>query len=309
VRTPLLWAAGAVVLGVAACGGVETLSYRAPPAPPPALPSSPPTTLADTEGVVLPAVGGVTTTTAVAVFGGAATISGTVSGPSGPVGEATVQATRYVDGRAATTVAVTRPDGSFALSGVRGGAYRLTAWKPPALDLAVPLALFVAAAGDHPVALQLTSYAQPAVAAVFDPAAPVIGRPAAVAVQVTQPTVGPGGVIAYRPVPGASVQVVDGPNWLVWGPNPATTGAGGEADFQLTCTAAGPQGLEATVNGGHPRPLAPPVCVEPPPPATVLPPPPTTAPSSSTTTTTTTTPPTTAATTTTSTTRPPPTGG
>jgi hypothetical protein len=286
----------AVVLAAAGCGGVASLSYGPPPPSPPVPTAAPPSTLADTAGVVLPAVPGQTTTTTVAVYGGQATISGLVTGRSGPVGGATVQATRYVDGQTAAVRTTSAADGAFALRGVRGGDYQITAWKAPQLDLTPPVVVFVAATGDHQLQLDLTSYSGWQVTGVWNPDPPTVGQPANVAVQVVRPTVGADGVVSDLPVAGASVELVDGPNWLVQSTNRAPAGADGESTFTVECTAGGDQALEATVNGGAPQPLNPPACVSPPPPTSAPPPTtapttvaPTTAPPRSTTTTTTTT--------------------
>lgn len=262
-------AGAAVVLAAAGCGGVESLSFRAPPrsAPTPSL-TTPPTTLPDTVGDVLPTVDGVTTTTALAVTGGNAAIDGTVTGPSGPVAGATVEATRVVDGASASATAVTTATGVFAFAGLLGGDYRLRAWMAPTLAMTSPEVFFLAGGDDHHVDLALDSFTGWNVAGVFDPDPPTTGQPASLAVQATLPAVGPDGVVRDQPVAGALVELTNGPGWLVVGTNPARTGADGEAIFTVDCLTAGDQPLDASVNGNSPQSLNPPACQAPPPPPT-----------------------------------------
>lgn len=289
-----LLAAAALCAG---CGGVETLSFSPPPASGLTPPSTAPTTtLPVTVGVILPGVPGVTTTTAPAVTGGSATIRGTVTGPPGVVGGATVEATRVVGGATASVKATTKPDGSFSITGLVGGDYRVRAWQQPNLAMTTPLVFFLQAGTDRRVTLDVKSFSGPAVAGVFNPQLPVVDQPTSLAVQVTTPTVGSDGVVRQPPVAGALVELTNGPGWVVVGSNPVPTAANGEATFTVACVSAGDQPIDASVNGQAPQALNPPPCQEPPPPpppptsppATTAPPttPPSTSPTSGTSTTT-----------------------
>lgn len=255
-------AACAALLAVAAGGcGVETLSYRPPP--PTAAPAASPvptTTLPDTSGVILPKVAGVTTTTAPAATGGSATLEGTVTGPKGQVVGATVQATRVVDGVDAPVTAVTKAGGAFSLTGLQGGDYRVRAWQAPTLAMTSAQVFFLDGNQVDRLTLQVSSYSGTDAVGVFNPDPPTVDQPSALAVQVTQPTVGSDGVVSQRPLAGAKVELTNGPGWVVVGTNPVPTAYDGEATFTVACIAPGQQPLEASVNGQAPVSLHPPSC-------------------------------------------------
>ena len=294
----------------AGCTQVERLSIPAPntrvTAPPV---TSPPATLPDTSGVILPTVPGATTTTAPVATGGTATISGAVTGPAGPVRGATVQAERIVGGQEAVVDATTTADGAFSLAGLVGGDYRVRAWMAPGLDLVDPQIFYLGAGEDHTLRLPLSSFAGVTVVGVINPDPPTLGQAANLAVQVTGETVGPDGVVRDPAVAGAQVELTNGPGWLAHNGNPLTTAADGEAIFEVSCVSVGDQPLDASVNGQAPEALDVPSCQPAPVPTTTTPPP-TTPPPPTTTTpppTTATTPPPTTATTPPPTTPPPPT--
>lgn len=258
---------------LAGCTGVNTLSY-APPNPQATAPTvtSPPPALPPGIGVILPPVPGATTTTVPVATGGTAIIGGNVVGPTGVVAGATVQAERIVGARVATVMGTTKADGTFVLPGLLGGDYRVRAWMSPTLDLTAPLIFYLAGGEDHEVSLPLTSIGGIGVVGVMNPDPPTLNQPAALAVQVTGPAVGPDGVMRQPLVAGAIVELTNGPAWLVLTGNPLTTASDGEATFEVSCVSAGDQPLDASVNGQVPQALTLPSCQLPPPPTTIPPP-------------------------------------
>lgn len=263
----LLVAAGvaAALLGAGCSAGVGTLSF---PDPPPVTAGSPPVPAA-----TLPAglaamseapVDGVTTTTAPAVGPGPASLTGTVLGPGGPVRGAVVEADRLVGDAVAATRTTTAADGSWSLNGILGGRYRVRAWHSPDLDLVSPQIVFLAAAQPQSLTLHLTAYPGPQVTVAVNPPAPVAGQPANLVVQVVNPSVGPDGVLDYKPVTGSPVSLVDGPAWQIASPNPATTDGAGQALFSVVCSSPGPDPLGAQVAGANPVVLQVPACAAPP---------------------------------------------
>ncbi|MGH9077214.1 MAG: carboxypeptidase-like regulatory domain-containing protein [Acidimicrobiales bacterium] len=272
-----LWVAVlAAIVALAGCTGVRSLHFAAPPrgalgtAATAGVPTSPPT-LADASGVSLPPLPGRPTTTAGATAGGKASISGTVIGPAGPVGSATVVAQRVVGGAVGTLTATTMADGTFKFSGVRGGDYRMRAWSAPGLDLPAPSIFYLDARQDYQGDLVLVAVASAGAVGVFNPDPAAVGQPAALAVQVTSPTVGADGVVRSPVLAGAMVDLTNDPGWTVTGANPRTTGADGEATFVLTCLSAGSQPLDVSVNGATPVALNPQPCQAPLVPATTAP--------------------------------------
>jgi hypothetical protein len=252
---------GALLLTAAGCGGsVDTLAFSGPPpttvAPPPA-PDTLPPGLASMSEVPVP---GLTTTTTVAMSPGGASLNGTVMGPTGPVGGATVEIDRFVGTAFAFARTTTALDGSWSFRGLLGGDYRVRAWQPPVLDMDTPQTLFLAAGQPQTLTLQLQSYAAQQVQVAINPAGPVQGQPANLVIQVTKPNVNAAGVLTAPPVAGAKVTLVDGPAWQVDNGNPLTTDASGQATFEVTCSAAGNDPLSAQVGAEAPVVLQMPPC-------------------------------------------------
>jgi hypothetical protein len=286
VRGPLviLVGIGALILFGAGCSSVQTLSYPTPTGSPPASPSATPTLPDDLSAVNQSPVAGATTTTVPAVGPGGATLNGSVFGPSGPVGGATVEADRVVGDQVASARAITAADGSWRIPGILGGIYRVRAWHGPNLDLTTPQVLFLGDSQDLTVSLELAAFPGPNVGTAIAPALPHVGQPANLVVQITNPTIGADGVLSYQPVAGDRVQLTAGSGWSVSGPNPTTTNAAGNAGFQVQCVVPGSNPLIATVGSkGSPVPLQVPACTPAPAPspATTAPCPTTVAPPAS----------------------------
>jgi hypothetical protein len=255
--------AAAAVLAVTAggCGGVQTLSYPPPPpttAAPVATRATLPGNLSAVDEAAIP---GATTLPPPAIGPGSATLNGTVLGPSGPVAGATVEADRLVGNQQASARTTTAADGSWSISSILGGRYRVRAWQSPGLTLLTPQVLFLSNGQVSPLTLDLTSFTGPDVAAAIAPGVIVDGRIDNLVVQVTNPTVGPDGVVRDVPEAGVSVALTDGPEWDVYNGNPRNTGANGDVLFQVSCQAVGSIPLAADPGTGTPVPLQLPPCV------------------------------------------------
>lgn len=238
--------------------GVERLAVPAP-SPTTTSPRSPATL--DLVSRRLAAVKGTVVTTPVRVKPGRATLVGTVLGPGGPVAGATVRAERLVGGRGATITAVTSVGGTWSITGVAGGRWKLRAWKAPEWAQPSPVAVFVGAASTENLTLLLESVANPLVQATFSPAAAVLGRPVRVTVKVHSSVVEANGAVVPRARGGAVVGLSGGNGWKVEGPDPATASPRGIASFIAVCDKAGQHPLEASVFGGAPSALSAPPCV------------------------------------------------
>jgi hypothetical protein len=259
----------AVLLAGAGCSNVQTLSYPTPTGPVAASKAAAPTLPDNLSSVTQPPVAGATTTTLPGVGPGAATLNGSVFGPSGPVGGATVEADRVVGDQVASARATTAADGSWRIAGILGGIYRVRAWHTPNLAVTTPQVLFLGDSQDLTVSLELTAFPGPNVGAALAPAAPYVGQPANLLVQVTSPAFGPDGVLSYQPVVGGTVRLTPGSGWSISGPNPTTTNAAGNAEFRVQCRVPGSNPLIATVGtNGTPVPLQVPSCAPAPAPTT-----------------------------------------
>ncbi|HWE54340.1 MAG TPA: carboxypeptidase-like regulatory domain-containing protein [Acidimicrobiales bacterium] len=251
----------AVALAASGCaGGVHSLSFPNPPSTTIPAPAAPATLPAGLSSIQEAAVPGVTTTTLPAVPGGSSTLNGTVTGPSGPVAGAVVQVDRFVGDAFSSAQATTAADGSWSIKNIQGGDYRVRAWQAPSLDMNTPAIIFLAAGQSQTVPLSLTSYQSQQVQVAINPAAPTVGQPADLVVQVTAPTVNAGGVFSAPPVTNASVTLVNGPNWQVNNGNPLPTNGAGQATFEVECTVAGDDGLQAQVGANPPVTLQMPAC-------------------------------------------------
>src|SRR5262249_25428078 len=229
---------------------VQTLSYPTPPPTAHAVVTAGPTLPTNLPAVAEGAVAGATTTTLPHIGPGTATLNGTVIGPEGPVGGATVETDRLVADPGAAPRPTPAADGSWSISSILGGRYRIRAWQQPSLAVSSPQILFLGNHETHTLTLQLTAYTGPTVAASFAPANPLVGQIDNLVVQVTNPTVSSDGVVRNPPEVGVSITLTDGPLWQVFNGNPLATDAYGQVLFQVSCEAAGPDPLSAAVGSG-----------------------------------------------------------
>lgn len=263
-------AALALALIASGCAaGVSTLSLPDPPSTTALAEPPVPTLPGDLASVDERPVPGAATTTVPVVGPGGATLNGTVLGPNGPVAGAVVEADRLVGDAVATAKATTGADGSWSVANVLGGRYRVRAWQSPSLAMSTPQVVFLSSTQTLSLSLQLTQFQGPAVTLAISPNPPMVGEQANLVVQVTNPTVGPDGVVRNPPVVGAAVTLVDGSEWDVFNGNPSTTDASGDVLFQVACAAPGSDPLSAQVQNQSPLSLQVPECS--PPPATTLP--------------------------------------
>ena len=253
-RTPLLALAGLVLAGCAP-GAVSAL-----PPPPSTAPGESTTTTPDFTSVVLPSVSGRTTIPGVVVGPGHASLSGTVGGPNGATGGATVEVQRLVGDASAAIRVNAGPDGRWSVPGVLGGRYRVRAWHAPDQTMASPAIFFLGGGENKAVNLTLQSFTGPVVTAAVAPNPPLVSQPANLVVDVSNRAVDANGVGRANPMSGASAQLTGSGAWQLAGPNTVTTDGGGQARWELTCQTGGPQPLSVSVNGGAPLPLNLPDC-------------------------------------------------
>lgn len=256
----MLAAVAALLVG---CSGVESLSFPSPPATTAPPVATPPTLGGDLASVGQAPVPGTTTTTAPPIGPGSSSIVGTVLAQGAPVVGATVEADRFVGDQMTSTAVTTGADGSFLIPNVLGGRYRVRAWRPPDLDMTDPVFFFLPDGQQRGVNLQLTAYKGPEVATAINPGSLQVGELANLLVQVTDPIVGSDGVVRSQPAVGASVELVDGPSWVVYNGNPQVTGPSGRVLFQVSCDQAGQDPLSVAVGSSAPQPLRLPYCTQP----------------------------------------------
>lgn len=253
--THLIAAAMVVVAGACAPGAIEPLPT------PPSVPETTTTVAIDFTAIGLPGVPGRTTTT-LAMQPGEATISGSVVGPQGPVGGATVRAERIVGESTGSIDVVSDAEGKFAFTTMVGGRYRVRAWKaaPDNLALIDPEVFFLEGKESKVLALPIRPYQGLSVSSDTAPDPPVITEATNLVVQVVERSVDPQGVVRGLPVVGARIELFGAGDWRLRSANPSTSDGAGRASFTLECQRAGAQPLSVVIGETASFPLDIPPC-------------------------------------------------
>lgn len=252
------------VLLALACVTAACTSKGVDPLPAPPTTKVRPSTTAvpDLSGVALREVPGRTTTT-IPLSPGGATIKGTVVGPDGPVPGAAVHAERLVGEGVAAIDIGTGPDGTFSLSNIKGGRWRIRAFRTPDLALVKPEVFYLEGAETKSLALKLERYDGLGVSSALAPNPPVVDEPANLVVQVTLRSVDGQGVVRAEPVPGIRVELFGTGDWQVDGDNTQLTDGAGQALWLVRCRSSGLQPLSVLVGDSDRFPLNLPACAAP----------------------------------------------
>ncbi|WP_208026817.1 carboxypeptidase-like regulatory domain-containing protein [Rhabdothermincola sediminis] len=190
--------------------------------------------------VLLPVKGKRPGSPAPQLFGGTARLGGTVSGPDGPVGGATVRVERVVGDRVASTDVTTADDGTFAVSGLLGGHFRVRAWLRPSLASTQAAATFLAAAGGRAdLQIRLSRFDGRQLQAVLDSAEPRVGETVTLRALYTEQSVDENGIVTGEGIPGTQVRVELDGGFRLDGDATTTTGRDGIATWRLVCTREG----------------------------------------------------------------------
>ena len=262
MRRPL--AALVVALVAAACTGDDDAG------PSPTTEAATPTSIVDYTGVVLPGVGGETTSTIDEK--GKARLVGTVTGPRGPVAGATVRIDRLVAGREIRKDVVTAADGRWELKDVPGGRYRVRAFLAPVYAQLEPEVRFLADGEEHTFDLVVEDQRGLVVRSDVAPDQPALWGDVNLVVLVVQRTVSQDGVVRSTPVAGTFVELLGLGRWVVRDDTTGTTDTtllpgqsttsttldeggstgtflsnGGIARFELRCQRTGDPGLTLRV--------------------------------------------------------------
>lgn len=216
------------------------------------------TSVIDRSGIALEPVGGEPTTTVQTV--GSARIVGSVRGPTGPVGGATVRIERLVAGQEVRTDVLSGPDGTFVLDAVPGGRYRVRAFQAPRLAQVEPELRFLADGEEHSFDLAVEEQVGLVVRSSVAPDPARLGRAVNLVAMVAEREVGPDGVLRTRPRAGVEVELDGLGRWILREDDPdvtgpasrrvdgtATTDAAGQVRYELRCVVLGPPGLSLRV--------------------------------------------------------------
>jgi hypothetical protein len=255
-RRVLVLAGVALVVVTAACTHRNGYDYP----PPPTIIDESSTTVPDYSGVALAATPGRTTTT-IDNGPGQAHLGGAVQAPEGQVPGAIVHLERLVGDAVVPTDIATNPDGTWKLDNIKGGRYRVRAFRAPDLAQTTPAIFFLNGNETKTLNLQVQHFNGTGVTPVIAPNPPRVDQPANLAVQVTAVVVDPTGIVRMTPQPGVQVDLSGSGSWQLQSQPTAFTGPNGDAVWSLVCGSSGIQPLSATVNG-QAYPLNIPACVE-----------------------------------------------
>ena len=244
----------AVSLVLAACGGGEGDRPTVPVTTPTTeLPTStaPPTTL---RPVTTQRGAPRTVTTMPLTLGpGGASLSGTVSGPEGPVEGAVVRVERLVGNAAAVNEVRTDGAGSWRVDGVLGGPYRVRASRPPDLGQPNPEVFFLRADEQRNLAISLVRSGQPSLTARVDPNPPRVEQPAVLVVTVGTARFGADGGLTVAPSPAARLQLTLADGISLETPGPQLTDGDGRAVWRFRCLTPGVFAASLVVGNGVTR--------------------------------------------------------
>lgn len=215
---------------------------------------------------------GTATTSTIAFAKGSVNISGKVTGPDGPVADATVRVERIVGQQTALTTITSGADGRWSLPKITGGIIRVQAFKVP--DLAMPASQVTFASGNAKLDLILQKYDGTTVRWALAPSQPMVGRQLNLVVQVAVKRVDADGYVRTVALAGIGVNVVA----LAALQPVSTTDAKitddkGRVSFRLMCTTEGDSSLRIDLATGEVSTIVPNRCLLPPttPPTTLDP--------------------------------------
>ncbi|MDQ4133303.1 MAG: carboxypeptidase-like regulatory domain-containing protein [Actinomycetota bacterium] len=232
--------AALVVIAVASC----SKGKKAPPVSTTVVP----TTTTTLVPINVPGNPRVTTTISAELQGGTAGIMGTVISPSGPVDGATVRVERFVGDTVKNADVQSGGGGRWEILGVKGGRYRVRAWRAPDMAQVQPEIFFLQGSEAKNLELRVMQFGGTTAEGSFSPSPAPVGQPATLTVLVTSATVGPDGVARVTPRPGVSVELTAGPPLTLQSPPAQVTDGGGRAAWRVQCIQPGP--IPMSLNDG-----------------------------------------------------------
>jgi len=184
------------------------------------------------------------------VRGGTSSVSGTVTGPDGPVPGATVRIERWVGSASGAIQVSTDGGGHFGATGLLGGHYKVRAWLQPSLATFQAAIGFVPAGGALQVSVVMQQHDAVTVQLAPTATTAAVGTGFGVAALVTREQVDGNGIVVDGAVKDESVKLTVDPAVSIDGDNPAKTAADGLATWTLTCKSPGSFTATATTPDG-----------------------------------------------------------
>jgi hypothetical protein len=173
------------------------------------------------------------------VYGGQASITGTVIGPDGAVPGATVKVERWVGDRSGSVNVTTAGDGRYAARNLLGGRYRVRAWLQPNLAATESQVTFLANDGSDNLDIDVERFEGANLQAGLDVSVITVEGTGRIRGLLTRTVVDDDGIVVGEPVPGTRIvlSVTDGLS--VQGDTAATTGDNGMATWTIRCEREG----------------------------------------------------------------------
>ena len=190
-----------------------------------------------------------------AIEEGDAKLHGRVWGPDGPMPEedavrTVVRLERFVGEDFGVLNVAVKKDGTWEAKDIRGGRYRLRAFRMPNFATTEPQPFFLPAdKGEGNVDLTMERYEGQLLQGALDVAEPHIGEKVTLRTLLSQEAVEDDGVVRGKGIPAADVQVTLLGGVRVIGPDNVATDEAGFALFTVMCTAGGVNALNITSSG------------------------------------------------------------
>jgi hypothetical protein len=209
----------------------------------------------DHRNVALPTVSGrIPESEEVTIYGGKATLEGTVTFPGATVDDvaipggpvpATVQIERFVGGNVGAIRVPVSPSGKWEARDIMGGRYRVRAWYPDwhGQELSLPHAelLFLAEEEQRDLPLELAIDTDPPIDGdikvylTADPEPAPIGEEVDYIVRITRTVTNPDGTQETLPLADTDFTVAQSPNWEIVGETTKRSSGEGVAVFRAKC--------------------------------------------------------------------------
>lgn len=206
----------------------------------------------DTRGVALrPVTPGTPLAFPVGIRGGDASLSGTLTGPGGPVPRGRVRLERFVGDASGVLDVATNEQGRWNAKGIQGGRYRVRGWRMPDLAMSSSTVLFLGAEEDRTVELAADAQGGVDVQAALLTPTPTIGTFVTVTALVTRHQVDRDGVVQGIPLVG-TVATVTGTGWDIPSPQASVDGEG-SVRWTVSCEVPRPADLLVSAGEGVAR--------------------------------------------------------
>jgi hypothetical protein len=183
------------------------------------------------------------------VYGGKATITGTVVGPDGPVPGATVRIERWVGDRSGSVDVATGGSGGYSVRNLLGGRYRVRAWLQPNLAATESQVTFLADDGSDNLDVTVERFEGTDLQAGLDVSVINVEGTGRIRGLLTRTVVDGDGIVVGEPIPGVVIHLNVTDGLTIQGDGATTTGENGIAAWTVRCEREGVHAATLTTEG------------------------------------------------------------